>query len=676
MAQPSTTVEKREQSAAAAACFYGVGVAIIAVAASRLLNVPQLLPYGLAAAAVIAVLWGIIATLVQRRTRPVRHLHAALLPSFGPEFTKDRIKVRKFQRGLPTEITIEYPAIFNERDEKKRAEVRDILAIRLGGKADATWDPVRRRVVATIAPTAGASLIHDGDTGALVAEDGDNLERVATREHATGVIKQVLGTASKVAVTFDDNDIPNAIEVVYPTTRHDVSPRFRQAILTQVDEKIDISAGAWRDMWDVKNSSVKFVPRPHFPKNAPYPLDVPSRYGVLPYAVNEDNELVEWVLGSKSPHHLVVGPTGSGKTVLIRDIAISAAMQGIPVILCDPKRIEYRALAGFPGIIVVTRIEDISYALLKTSALMHERYDLIEAGIVDEGSFTKVLCIVDEFIIYKELVNAAWRAEKDEDNKPQRGDDPSIKAMNNMGYLARSADVHLVIGMQRPDADILGGPLRDQLRKRTALDQHTPETAKMMWGNARTGTDLPSVQGRGMSETGFGPAEIQVLRMLPPGTKGHSAEDALMWAEVERRASDPKVWENVEIPDFFPELEQRRRDAIQEIKARYGQGEQPALSLNKPALEAPADDESEEVTAAPAHEPQSRLEQVSPEALEVGDQIMIEDETGIPEIVEVTGIEYASEDGEEIIEVEYVSTETGTNGMLQLGPDSDVDRCG
>ncbi|MDI3390173.1 FtsK/SpoIIIE domain-containing protein [Streptomyces sp. B-S-A8] len=689
MAQPSTTAEKKEWPPLVAAGFYGVGVAIIAIAAARLLNIPQLATYGLAVALAVLLIGGGAGYLVDRRARPVRNLHAALLPKFGPEFQRDAIKVGKYRSGRPTRVVIEYPSVFNEREEKARKEVRDIIAARLGGAGDATWDTVRRRLVVTLDNVAATPLIHDSDSPTTDVLD-DTPSRAATRDRATGVLQNVLGATAKVDVEFhDDGDgdsehLPVGVTVRYPATRHDVSPRFRQAVLTQVDSKVDNETGAWRDIWDLKNNVVKFQPRPAFPRNAPYPLDRPLQKNALPYAVNE-NEVQEWVLGSRHPHKLVVGPTGSGKTVLIRNLAISAAMQGIPVVLCDPKRIEYRELATFPGILLVTRIQDISYAILQASDLMHERYNLIEAGLVEEGTFNKILVIVDEFIIFKDLVNKEWKAGFAEDEtgkpKPRKGEDPSIDALSNMGYLARSADVHLVIGMQRPDAAILTGPLRDQLRKRTALDQHSVETAKMMWGDGRMGTTLPSIQGRGLSETGSGPEEIQVLRCLPPGTKGHNTHDAVMWEEVTRRASDPALWQDVELPPFFEELEERRLNAIEAIKARYGGQQLPGVSMDKPALDAaPEPDDVVEEPAAPApgvaDEPQSTLEQVSPYELQAGDQIMVEDDTGIPEIVEVTDIHFGAEDGEETITVDYDSTENSTKGVLHLDPDTDVDRCG
>lgn len=71
----------------------------------------------------------------------------------------------------------------------------------------------------------------------------------------------------------------------------------------------------------------------------------------LPYATGAANLSLYWDVSTKSnkPHCLIVGPTGGGKTSVIRTLLTEASRRGIPPFLgVDPKMIELDGLEATP----------------------------------------------------------------------------------------------------------------------------------------------------------------------------------------------------------------------------------------------------------------------------------------------------------------------------------------
>ncbi|MFH8993123.1 FtsK/SpoIIIE domain-containing protein [Streptomyces sp. NPDC017940] len=660
MAQPSTTaVQEQERSPVIAPVSYGVGLAMISYAAAQLLDRPLLLPVGIALAVLVAVGGSLVTAWHSRRARPLRELHAALLPKFGPQFTTKGIKIVRREGSTPTEITITYPPAFNERDATARAEVRDIVAKRIGGSVEATWQPPRRRVVCRVAVSPDTSDIVDSDTPVTATHADDTPERARLRSRATDVVRSIMGTTAKLADVAFDGDTPTMIEVTYDTTSRDLSLAFRQRVIMQLDSKLP---GQWNDLWDLENDRVRFQLRPEFPTNVPYPLLHKPRKYEIPYAVTEQHQIEAWKLGSKNPHCLVVGPTGSGKTVFIRNLVVGARLLGIPVILCDPKRTEYLDFVGIPGVRVITDVEEIAAAITRTRDEMQWRYGEIEKGTTRKGQHGKVLLILDEFFVFKARIKEVWDEERRRDNKIKRKEHPCLSHWNDLIVLARTAEIHLVVGIQRPDAEFLTGLARDSLRKRISLDRTTAQAAMMMWDDARVGRDLPSVQGRAMATTDRGPDQVQVYRLLTPTDEDVCTEaDAAVWQELVRRMRQDADGE--EPLGFLGHLGT-------EIVER------PPAAMALPAAPADAEEQATAPDTCPADSPlgigDGVLVPVGIYDLEVGDHIVL-DEDADDAAVEILDLHFGeADDGEDIVEITF-RTEEGAD-TRELGVDATVYR--
>ncbi|MFI5752456.1 FtsK/SpoIIIE domain-containing protein [Streptomyces sp. NPDC051644] len=665
MAQPSTTVETAERSPVIAPVAYGVGIAMISYAASSMLNAEAIfLPYGLTAAALVAVLGALIGTTTQRRARPVRDLTNALAGVLRPE----KITARRRVRGIPTWLAITYPPDFNDRDEKLRADVRAIIATRLGAPVSATWRRNKRQLLCDIDATALLGDIVESDTPAAVATDDNSPEQTRLRGRTTSVVHAIMGPSASVADVDFDGDTPTRVEVSYPTTSRDLSAGYRSRVVLQLDAKLP---GSWRDTWHFEQDRVTFELRPPFPTNVRYPFMHKAETNSLLYAVTEYNSIVCWKLGSKNPHCLVVGPTGSGKTVFIRNLVVGARVLGIPVVLCDPKMTEYLDFQDLDGVTVLTEAEHIAMAIRRTHDEMMNRYDAIKRRQAQKGGFNKVMFILDEFYIFKEAIQEVWLEMKAYNKELKGREHPCLSLWRRLVVLARTAGIHLVLGIQRPDAEFLTGLARDSFRMRVSLDRSTPETAMMMWGDRRMGTDLPNIQGRAVATTDDGPQYVQVNRLLTPEDgDDFNSEDHQVWANlVARMTTQAERYANgTDDLEFLGPLNTIESSDRQHIRD--------AVTAPLPPIEDVAQ-AADAAAARVASEELDEFEEVGAYDLETGDHILL-DLDGSQLLVEVEDLHFGAEDDEteddeDLIEVIYID-DAGKTDSVHLPVDELVSR--
>ena len=94
---------------------------------------------------------------------------------------------------------------------------------------------------------------------------------------------------------------------------------------------------------------------------------------------------VTWQI-NKTPHMLVAGSTGSGKSVCINSLIVSMLMRTRPdevkLVLVDPKKVELSMYNGVPHLLapVVTDARKANIALKKIVVEMERRYDLFESS--------------------------------------------------------------------------------------------------------------------------------------------------------------------------------------------------------------------------------------------------------------------------------------------------------
>lgn len=239
----------------------------------------------------------------------------------------------------------------------------------------------------------------------------------------------------------------------------------------------------------------------------------------LPFGTAEDDYIMAWDVGRKTagPHALVVGPTGGGKTVTMSTLIIGATRQKIECVLIDPKQIELMGFEGWPGVtMLATDVEDMADLIDRVHADMNARYQLIRKGQAHPDELPPLLIALDEFLILKSMLTYWWQQQPKVRGVPKPGQPPQIQKIVDILALGRSAGDRVLLGVQRPDAELFkGGGARDNMRTRISLAQLSPDGAGMMWDDQSIGIKPTGVRGRGWATDNSGlPRETQLW--LPP----------------------------------------------------------------------------------------------------------------------------------------------------------------
>ena len=182
---------------------------------------------------------------------------------------------------------------------------------------------------------------------------------------------------------------------------------------------------------------------------------------------------------NKTPHLLVAGSTGSGKSVCINSIIVSILMRTKPdevkLVLVDPKKVELSMYNGVPHLLtpVVTDPKKANIALKKIVVEMENRYDLFSnsgtkniAGYnayvekqnknrSEDDQLRKLPFIV---VIIDELADLMLVAAKEVEDSIMR-----------ITQMARAAGIHLIVATQRPSTDVITGVVKSNIPSRISF---------------------------------------------------------------------------------------------------------------------------------------------------------------------------------------------------------------
>lgn len=177
---------------------------------------------------------------------------------------------------------------------------------------------------------------------------------------------------------------------------------------------------------------------------------------------------------NKTPHMLVAGATGSGKSVSINSFILSILLKATPeevkMIMIDPKKVELAPYNGIPHLLtpVVTEPKRAAVILKKMVLEMETRYELFAKTNTRniEGFNTKLKkSNPDHFkelpyivIIIDELADLMMVASNEVETSIAR-----------LAQMARAAGIHLVIATQRPSTDVITGLIKSNIPTRLSF---------------------------------------------------------------------------------------------------------------------------------------------------------------------------------------------------------------
>lgn len=189
--------------------------------------------------------------------------------------------------------------------------------------------------------------------------------------------------------------------------------------------------------------------RAPLPTRVDHPLElVDENLRHLPYATGAGDLSLFWDVSTKSnkPHALIVGPTGGGKTSVIRTLLTEAARRGIPFLGVDPKMIELDGLEGYPGCAAI--VYDFVRAAMLVRALhaeMMARNRYVHVKKIEPSQLPLMIAVLDEFFILSGKWQALAKTGDDETRALLKELDP-LGAWADLAVLARSAGIRLLLG--------------------------------------------------------------------------------------------------------------------------------------------------------------------------------------------------------------------------------------
>ena len=197
-------------------------------------------------------------------------------------------------------------------------------------------------------------------------------------------------------------------------------------------------------------------------------------YSGIPVILGKDisggNQVIDL---TRTPHLLIAGATGSGKSVcvnsLIGSILYSRAPGDVKMIMVDPKIVELKLYNDIPHLLtpVITEPKRALQALQWCLCEMERRYSLLDSqGVRDMSSYNRrvrdrrlaterlpyIVVVVDEFA---DLMATS--------GKELEGIVARLAAMS------RAVGIHLVLATQRPSVDVITGLIKANFPSRIAF---------------------------------------------------------------------------------------------------------------------------------------------------------------------------------------------------------------
>lgn len=214
---------------------------------------------------------------------------------------------------------------------------------------------------------------------------------------------------------------------------------------------------------------------------------------------------------NSTPHAIVAGETGSGKSVILRAILWQMVNQGAKIYMIDFKGgVEFGPRFEEYGEVVTNRARALAVfqMLVAENAARLALFRENEVKKLPEYNekYGEKLCRIGVFI--DEIAEMLDKSGVDGEEKELIGQLEGC--LSTLARLSRATGINLIIGVQRPDAKILTGQIKNNVPVRICGRFADRAPSEIVLGNTMA-MELPDVKGRFLYRMGNEMTEFQAF---------------------------------------------------------------------------------------------------------------------------------------------------------------------
>jgi len=242
----------------------------------------------------------------------------------------------------------------------------------------------------------------------------------------------------------------------------------------------------------------------------------------------------------QSPHLLVAGTSGGGKSTLLRNIITSLYLnhKSASFVLIDLKEgTEFQIFEDLERVDVVNVLKDTMSRFSVTSREMTDRMEAIRSNKckdIDEynqmckESNNKLKPMGRIFLVIDEASEFGLSTEKDKSEIVVE----AKKALSRIARMGRACGVHLILGTQRPDVRSIDPQVKANLSSIVCFAVPNTATSMTILSNSKAASIPKDIKGRAVWKDGLWSTPIQ--------TPFISSENINKWLEKFRKDKEAK----------------------------------------------------------------------------------------------------------------------------------------
>lgn len=209
-------------------------------------------------------------------------------------------------------------------------------------------------------------------------------------------------------------------------------------------------------------------------------------------------------LALESPHLLIGGGSGAGKSELLAWIVGQFMRRGYGVAVLDAKFISHMWLRRVPGVLYAAESEELHEALLWLDRELLRRARFVASG-GDPAELIPMVALLEEMNGATNRLRSYWKNDLGE-----KGMSPALTALGNLSSMGRELRMHILMAGQSMTAKAVGGPENRENFGGRALARATAAQWRILAPQIKPVPRRRDVQGRWHLVVGDTLKEFQV----------------------------------------------------------------------------------------------------------------------------------------------------------------------